>query len=154
MFRVRSHLLSGLLSGLAVFLVLCAPVAPSQAEPHRGHAGGVARSGGGAPHISAPRTAHISRPVHVPGPRIVRTPRIVSPVVHARPSRVVRPSRHVDHPVRRGHRGRRYIWGDGFEFWFYDGYYHGNCAWLKEQALETGSAYWWRRYRLCRALDD
>jgi hypothetical protein len=51
-----------------------------------------------------------------------------------------------------GHRGRRYIWGDGLEFWFYDGYYHGNCAWLKEQALETGSAYWWRRYRMCRAF--
>lgn len=24
------------------------------------------------------------------------------------------------------------------------------CAWLKRKALQTGSAYWWTRYRDCR----
>jgi len=24
------------------------------------------------------------------------------------------------------------------------------CAWLKRKALQTGSQYWWTRYRDCR----
>ena len=51
------------------------------------------------------------------------------------------------------HRGTRYAWGDGYVFWFYDGYYHGDCAWLRRKAAETGSSYWLRRYRQCRADD-
>ena len=27
--------------------------------------------------------------------------------------------------------------------------YGGGCHWLKVRALETGSRYWWKRYRLC-----
>ena len=46
------------------------------------------------------------------------------------------------------HRGTRYSWGSGF--WFYDGYYHGDCQWLKRRYRETGSRYWLERYRQCR----
>jgi hypothetical protein len=27
--------------------------------------------------------------------------------------------------------------------------YGGSCRWLKVRALETGSGYWWKRYRFC-----
>lgn len=53
-----------------------------------------------------------------------------------------------DHDRRHGRRGRHYGWGPGF--YFYDGYYHGNCRWLRNRAEETGSRTWWRRYRQCR----
>jgi hypothetical protein len=53
---------------------------------------------------------------------------------------------------RRHHRGIRYSWG-GPVFYFYDGYYHGDCGWLRRRAIATGSRYWWQRYRLCRAYD-
>lgn len=46
-------------------------------------------------------------------------------------------------------RGVRYMWG-GLPFFFYDGYYHGDCSWLRRKARQTGSSYWWRRYRQCR----
>lgn len=59
--------------------------------------------------------------------------------------------RQVDRGSRRHHhRGTRYVWGPGIEFWFDDGYYYGNCDWLRVRALETDSSTWWRRYRLCR----
>lgn len=48
-------------------------------------------------------------------------------------------------------RGRRYSWGPGLSFWFYDGYYYGDCDWLRRRAVTTGSRYWWTRYRQCRA---
>jgi hypothetical protein len=48
-------------------------------------------------------------------------------------------------------RGVRYSWGPGF--YFYDGYYHGDCSWLRRKASATGSHYWWQRYRQCRELD-
>ena len=46
-------------------------------------------------------------------------------------------------------RGRRYDWG-GVAFYFYDGYYHGDCQWLKRRYRETGNRYWLVRYRQCR----
>ena len=52
-------------------------------------------------------------------------------------------------PPPPSHRGVRYMWG-GLPFLFYDGYYHGDCSWLRRKARETGSSYWWRRYRQCR----
>ena len=64
-------------------------------------------------------------------------------------------SRHVDGNRRRGgdgHRGTRYLWG-GLPFYFYDGYYHGDCGWLRRRAEATGSRYWWIRYRQCREDD-
>jgi hypothetical protein len=45
-------------------------------------------------------------------------------------------------------RGWRHFRGRRF-YGVYAGY-GGGCAWLRHRALVTGSAYWWRRYRLCR----
>ena len=50
---------------------------------------------------------------------------------------------------RREHRGQRYDWG-GLAFYFYDGYYHGDCNWLRRRYEATGSGYWLARYRQCR----
>jgi hypothetical protein len=46
--------------------------------------------------------------------------------------------------------GRRYAWGPGVSFYFADGYYYGECGWVKRRAIETGSRMWWRRYERCR----
>lgn len=45
--------------------------------------------------------------------------------------------------------------GGGIYFggpFFYDSYSYGysDCGWLRRRALDTGSRYWWRRYRDCR----
>jgi len=32
-------------------------------------------------------------------------------------------------------------------YYAYNGY--GNCAWLRRQAIITGSPYWWERYQAC-----
>jgi hypothetical protein len=55
------------------------------------------------------------------------------------------------HRVRRF--GRHIFWGPSVDFYYYDGYYYGNCEWLRERAVYTGSHYWWRRYELCRYYD-
>lgn len=47
-------------------------------------------------------------------------------------------------------RGTRYVWGPGFTFYFYDGFYHGDCSWLRQKVRETGSSYWRQRLRQCR----
>jgi hypothetical protein len=47
-------------------------------------------------------------------------------------------------------RGTRYTWGPGLVFYFYDGFYHGDCSWLRRKARETGSRYWRQRYEQCR----
>lgn len=69
--------------------------------------------------------------------------------------------------VRGGHgghgghfRGGHFRGGRGIGFGFalgaplYYGYssggYYGNCGWLHRRAVDTGSRYWWRRYRECR----
>ena len=47
--------------------------------------------------------------------------------------------------------GRRYRDGRGPRR-FYDGRafrYRAPCAWMRERARDTGSRYWWRRYRDC-----
>lgn len=75
----------------------------------------------------------------------------------ARQDDVGQPNRRRDGVARGGglnrgvHRGTRYSWGPGALFWFYDGYYHGDCAWLRRKAETTGSKTWWRRFRQCRA---
>jgi hypothetical protein len=67
--------------------------------------------------------------------------------------------RRSDGDYRRGERrsrdyirrhGRHQTWGPGISFYFYDGYYYGDCGWLRRRARVTGSPYWWRRYRQCR----
>jgi hypothetical protein len=52
-----------------------------------------------------------------------------------------------DRIVRRGH---RYLWGPGVTFYLSDGYYYGECGWLKRRAIQTGDRIWWRRYERCR----
>jgi hypothetical protein len=52
--------------------------------------------------------------------------------------------------IRRGH---RYGWGPGVAFYFTDGYYYGNCGWLKRRAIVSGNPIWWRRYHRCRDFD-
>jgi len=64
---------------------------------------------------------------------------------HYRPGRGFRPNH-----VRR--HGRHFVWG-GLPFWFYGGYYYGDCDWLYRRAIATGSAYWWDRYDSCRYWD-
>jgi hypothetical protein len=50
----------------------------------------------------------------------------------------------------RHHRHRHRFYGPGVGFYLSDSYYYDNdCAWLRERAVYTGSAYWWRRYRYC-----
>ena len=53
----------------------------------------------------------------------------------------------------RRYRGTRHAWGPGVAFYFYDGYYHGDCRWLRRKAVETGSRIWWQRFRQCRAYN-
>jgi hypothetical protein len=43
-------------------------------------------------------------------------------------------------------RYRNYGWYGGAYAY---GYGYGNCAWLRRQALITGSPYWWQRYNAC-----
>ena len=54
-------------------------------------------------------------------------------------------------------RGRRggWWWGPGIAIgtaplWYGYGYSSGGCGWLRARAINTGSSYWWRRYRACR----
>ena len=87
--------------------------------------------------------------------------------VHVEKSQAPREARPVDHKVdvehktdrRRGEgnwhrnriiRGHRYNWGPGFAFYFSDGYYYGECGWLKRRAIQSGNPIWWRRYHRCR----
>lgn len=51
-----------------------------------------------------------------------------------------------DFVVRHGH---RHVWG-GVTFYLSDGYYYGECDWLKRRAIRTDSRVWWDRYRRCR----
>jgi hypothetical protein len=48
--------------------------------------------------------------------------------------------------------GRRFSWGPGISFYFWNGYYYGDCAWLLRRARATGQRYWWNRYRRCRNI--
>lgn len=97
------------------------------------------------------------------GRDITRAPRNSGNVItKSRPvvrDRNVGADRRVDGPRgdrrsghRGAHRGTRHVWG-GLSFYFYDGYYHGDCGWLRRRAQATGSRYWWIRYRQCRELD-
>lgn len=51
-----------------------------------------------------------------------------------------------------GYRPRIYSYGYTAPYYFYSDEYGGGCSWLRRKAIETGSRYWWRRYRDC--LDD
>jgi hypothetical protein len=47
---------------------------------------------------------------------------------------------------RHGRYYRNYRWYGGVHGY---GYGYGGCAWLRRQALITGSSYWWNRYYAC-----
>ncbi len=118
---------------------------------HRGHIGRGYRS-----HRSFSRGRHHRGGVH----RSFQHRRHGS--VHRRHGHVRHRGHHIGrHHVNRRHHGhhsrsyirrhgRHYGWGPSIGFWFYDGYYWGDCAWLRRRAIVTGSSYWWHRYRLCR----
>ncbi len=141
---------------------------------NKGSAGaGRANSGGGGNIGRAPRqSSGIQRPSGGPSNRAVQRsgreggavrvrppadrPAISTPRVRDGVSRNVETRSRVDGRRRPGathgrHRGTRFYWGSGGEFWFFDGFYHGDCQWLRRKAVQTGSQYWWRRFRQCRA---
>jgi len=49
----------------------------------------------------------------------------------------------VAHGHHHRHGVRIFVAGPGFYG------YGGSCHWLRLRALETGSPYWWQRYRFC-----
>lgn len=53
--------------------------------------------------------------------------------------------------VHRGHwRGSVFYGVPTYGFYDSGHYDGGGCYWLKRRAINTGSRYWWRRYRDCR----
>ena len=72
--------------------------------------------------------------------------------------------RNYSHNDGKGHKGKNYShnnknyynryyrYGRYRNYGWYGGAYaygYGGCAWLRQQALITGSAYWWQRYNSC-----
>ena len=55
--------------------------------------------------------------------------------------------KHYNYKNRRYYPGRYYR-NYGWYGWGY-AYGYGGCAWLRRQALITGSSYWWQRYYDC-----
>src|SRR5262249_32287367 len=48
------------------------------------------------------------------------------------------------------HFNNRFFYTSGpFFYGDYYAYGYGNCAWLRRQAIITGSPYWWNRYQNC-----
>ena len=127
--------------------------APAVRAPAAGSPGGEPRTttrqrtGGDVPTVkgAVERRTFRDRQVDKPAtpPRIVETPR-------TRPNgQRVRVDNDRDRDRNR-RRGTRFYWGPGAEFFFFDGFYHGDCAWLRRKARDTGSRYWQQRYRQCR----
>ena len=56
--------------------------------------------------------------------------------------------RYVGHRHGGHWRGPRYGFAVGVPL--YTQSYYGGCSWLHRRAVDTGSRYWWRRYRECR----
>ncbi|MBS0240866.1 MAG: hypothetical protein JSS20_01730 [Proteobacteria bacterium] len=110
----------------------------------RSFSGGGHSSHGAGMHYTAPRMGHRSSE-H----RHVQRAAGAGHRGGGRPAFVHRRGDH-DRGFIRSH-GRRYGWGPGF--WFYDGFYWGDCNWLYRRAIETGSDYWWDRYQQCRYWD-
>lgn len=55
--------------------------------------------------------------------------------------------RHYGH---RHWRGGRWWWGPAVGVGIYSGYAYSGCGYYYRKAVNTGSSYWWRRYRDCR----
>lgn len=138
----------------------------------RGGGGGsvTAPRGGGGDRATSPRGGGRDRATSPRGARpgggnINRTPRAARDFRAPRGDRIDRGSRwdrgnRINRGARwnRGNRHRgdwrrrgvRHFWGPGIAFYYYDGYYYGDCNWVRRRAIQTGSRYWWRRYQLCR----
>ena len=79
-----------------------------------------------------------------------------SPDVGGRKTRSGEKGMRDDGP-RTGQRSRDWNGGDRERrrsgrggIWFGPGYgFRPDCGWLRRRALDTGSPYWWRRYRAC-----
>ena len=74
-------------------------------------------------------------------------------VAHAHPRLVFH--RHVIHRHRPFFFVGTPLYGYGYGYRYaypaYGSYsYSGGCGWLYWKARETGSGYWWQRYRLCQ----
>ena len=56
-----------------------------------------------------------------------------------------------DHFAHDHHRFNNRFVGVGLGWWpgYYGSYGYGGCAWLRRQAVITGSPYWWDRYYSC-----
>ena len=61
-----------------------------------------------------------------------------------------RRSSSYDRGNRKWRGGTRNVWGPGVTFYFSDGYYYGECDWLRRKAISTGSSKWRYRYNRCR----
>jgi hypothetical protein len=129
----RSNCLTAAVLALSLFAV------PAFAAPEQPRVGGKSfHQGGGGRNVSKPAV----------GVQRAAPPRAV---IQNRAVRVDRGDGRRHTGLAR-HRGTRYLWG-GLPFFFYDGYYHGDCSWLRRKANETGSRYWLTRYRQCRDDD-
>jgi hypothetical protein len=60
------------------------------------------------------------------------------------------------HHGKNYYKGKRYAYRGRYRgrYWYgpniyVGGGYGGGCAWLRRQALATGSSYWWSRYNAC-----
>lgn len=67
-----------------------------------------------------------------------RAPAVRARVVGVRPAFVYRRPVRVYRPLRIVRTGPVIVAG------------YSGCEWLRRRAIVTGSAYWWRRYRICR----
>jgi hypothetical protein len=86
--------------------------------------------------------------------RTIREREVDKPRTKSRPAETQRARVNKDRDGdrdRNRRRGTRFYWGPGAEYFFFDGFYHGDCSWLRRKARETGSRYWLQRYRQCRA---
>jgi hypothetical protein len=162
----QRHLVVSVVAAAAVLASAAMPVSifdvSAQAQSTEGKgSGGTNR---------AERPGKSNPPTRAAPPTINRTviPRPTTTVERSRQTSDVRRNRDVAPPRavqdadrgravgegRRGdgdrRRGTRYVWGPGLAFYFYDGYYHGDCSWLRRKARETGSRYWRQRYEQCR----
>lgn len=158
-----------LLASVIVFVALLAPAAGpdnlfgtgAQAQPTDGKGPPELRRGGGPPRADQPGLPSQPAPPTIsrsPAPTINRPPTPNFEARRDRQSQVLELGR--DRIILRDgdrrrydgdrRRGTRYSWGPGAEFFFFDGFYHGDCSWLRRKARDTGSRYWRVRYEQCR----
>jgi hypothetical protein len=112
--------------------------------PGMGGMGGQGQSSPGGPGQGTQGTPSQGQPSAAgpgPGGRMLHGERGYGPRMGERGRVWVGPERGRGH--MRHHYGRR-GWEAG------PGYgYMAHCGWLRRRAIETGSRYWWRRYRHC-----